>query len=428
MASLVLLLQLAGCSADTIEGKAKGGASGTSGATSGGRSGGDAEGGESAAGSPSDGGSATTGGIRGSGGSTPGGGNGQGGQTPSSGGKGGASGGTSGGASGGDASGGAGTDDSCATVADCGNPATTVCDPATQKCVPYQCTATLACATGLSCQGQAAAVTGGACYTACTPFSLMGCPSGRECRQLGLDGTEGICLGRGSAGADQPCDPLNVVATDCVAGHDCVTEGTSATCHRKCNFFAANPGCTTGSSCRPGGICATGAVDAAAIGGDCAAAAMAGTYCGLETGAARGVCLQDSQGLGCYKLCRVASADCGGGTKLCQDVFDSIPEMGACVDRGTCGDGGTGQANCDACVEAKGETCCSVESADCAMGTPCDTLGSCLVECAANDTACVDACVTATPTGVTPYVRYSRCFLGDTDQGFDGACGTICSP
>jgi hypothetical protein len=123
----------------------------------------------------------------------------------------------------------------------------------------------------------------------------------------------------------------------------------------------------------------------------------------------------------------VATEDCGGGAWECRGVFTSFPALGVCVDHGVCGDGGAGQyANCDACGEAESQGCCSAESAECVLGTPCDVFASCLAGCAVDDTACIDACVTATPDGVTPYVQYSRCILGDPDQGFLGACGSVC--
>jgi hypothetical protein len=270
-------------------------------------------------------------------------------------------------------------------------------------------------------------VTGGACYTTCTPFGLA-CSGARECRQIRFDASLGICVGRGAGSAGQPCDPLDVVATGCVAGQDCVTEGTSATCHRKCNFFATNPGCPAGSACTIGGVCSSAAVDGAIVGAACTATAMQGDDCGQESGAARGICVTDSRGLGCYRYCRVAGADCGGGAWECRGVFPTVPQIGVCVDHGVCGDGGADQyASCDACVDAESADCCSVEFAACDLGSPCEILSSCLSACAADDQPCIQACVMATPDGVTPYLDYSRCVVGDAAQGFVGACGGICA-
>lgn len=73
---------------------------------------------------------------------------------------------------------------------------------------------------------------------------------------------------------------------------------------------------------------------------------------------------------------------------------------------------------CQACMH---ESCCATLAA-CDVGTPCGRLATCVLRCAANDTACTDQCINTEPTGVLGLDAVSACY--DTNCRTNPACET----
>lgn len=102
-------------------------------------------------------------------------------------------------------------------------------------------------------------------------------------------------------------------------------------------------------------------------------------------------------------------------TLACGVIFDDRPE-------------------CQGCMES---LCCS-EMELCAPGTDCDALLICANACAANDEACIQACVDAHPVGLTDFFTVQDCYTDNCEQTLecsypicdsglvvpDQACGT----
>lgn len=318
----------------------------------------------------------------------------------------------------------AGGGSSCTTASQCLN--SQVCDPATQTCVAYQCNDTKACPSGQVCIAQTDGARGGACYEKCTPFTSS-CSGDRECYSLTYDNTDGICLDRGPAGA---CNANfeSLVATGCEAGQICAQGIYGGECLQQCDFFSTSPGCPTGTRCSVDGYCFAGAADSAAVGSACSASAKSQDFCGASNTHLGGLCLTPPGGsLTCMQFCRTDQKDCGGGSNYCSPISDTNPELGVCIDLGTCGSGGTG--TCDECIKAAVATdgCCSAVSANCSNTVACSALLSCIQACATDDNTCLDNCAGQNPNGIAPLNDLFSCIYGDDNQGFKGGCGTVCT-
>jgi hypothetical protein len=326
------------------------------------------------------------------------------------------------------ASGGSSTNTSgpCSGPTDCAS--STICSPDTATCAEAQCSTTLACAEGKVCLPQRANATVGACYTTCTAFTGNECDDDSECVSFSFDNEDALCLKRGSG---TNCDPDSVVSTGCTAGQVCITDpDTKAVgCHQQCDVYAEDPGCPSGTTCTVGGFChKPELVDSGAIGEPCSATAVENEYCGDEGGRVRGACFDPGNGLTCLLYCRTSGHnDCGGGTKVCIQIYDNSPELGVCVDQGDCGNGGSG--TCTACQDAALASggCCGGLWAQCDSGSSCGKLLNCLGACADNDDACSQACGSANRDGIPAVNTLTTCLFGDEDQEYLGACGS-CTP
>ncbi|HEY6463428.1 MAG TPA: hypothetical protein VIY73_24845, partial [Polyangiaceae bacterium] len=72
---------------------------------------------------------------------------------------------------------------------------------------------------------------------------------------------------------------------------------------------------------------------------------------------------------------------------------------------------GTQNLDCPACIngtlEGGGTNCCQAAAA---CGTDCETVLTCIAQCASGDTTCVGTCENNTPTGVGAYEDLGACF------------------
>ncbi len=314
------------------------------------------------------------------------------------------------------------TGDGCASAADC--PRGLLCDPDTRTCVEVECDENQACPAGEVCITQTSATNGGVCYEQCTPFAGE-CSGDRECYPLTYDNADGICLERGPAGA---CDAnfTSLVSTGCDAGQRCALGDYGGQCLQQCDFFASDPGCPSGTRCTVEGLCADLSVDGSAAGEACSATAKEADFCGATGGRVAGTCLEppDDSGLSCLPFCRTSGMDCGGGSHFCAITDENFPELGVCVDLGSCGTGGSG--DCEACItsSAASSGCCASLSSACSGNVQCSNLLNCIRSC--DDDPCLDACVRQNPDGITLLNDLFTCIYGDERQGFLGACGTVC--
>ena len=211
----------------------------------------------------------------------------------------------------------AGPGQSCASPADCTNPAADACDVGTQTCSDgAQCAVDTDCGADKRCLLQVEGGTAAACYDACSPLDDQ-CGAGFECVQLGFDPLAGYCSNEGAATADTACT-AGPVTTGCVEGYACVDEsgGGMPVCQETCSIFEVAPGCPADQTCLPGGVCVTeGVGDPAAIGAACTEAT--GTFCGDDGEKLAGAC--DEVGI-CATVCLLADPVCPG-VELCTDVF-----------------------------------------------------------------------------------------------------------
>jgi hypothetical protein len=205
----------------------------------------------------------------------------------------------------------------CTRPEDCGDAQRKACDPATKTCVLGQCDfnkpPTRPCPEGTSCDAQTGLVAWGACYPMCVPFAPPACAAGFDCVPLLADQTGGECYEHGATAAGAACTS-SPLSTSCVAGHRCVEDEAGKTvCLKTCDYFAADPGCGTGTVCILGSVCSSLGGDAAAIGATCAASAASGTFCGSDGKSYRGLCDDSQKPPVCRKACRTSVAtDCPG--------------------------------------------------------------------------------------------------------------------
>ena len=214
----------------------------------------------------------------------------------------------------------------CDEAADCANPTTMVCDPATAKCVAGQCSDNLNCPGGKTCVAQADKATVGACYPECV-FNGAPCAGGATCK-ASQTGTSGFCWGAGSTAEGQTCK-ATALNTGCAFGLICAKDQGFDLCRKQCSFWSTSPGCSGGQHCASNSVCFAESGDAAAIGGTCAGSSSAGAVCGSDGKAWRGACVSTGgSGLTCLKICRASvSADCPSG-KTCQ--VGTGEEVGVC--------------------------------------------------------------------------------------------------
>jgi hypothetical protein len=334
-----------------------------------------------------------------------------------------------GGSAGGDNAGGAGGTE-CSNASECAAGLTSrICDPDDRTCKPAECDfADVACPKKHDCFLQPARQDVGACYPTCAPNEgLSGaCAAVRECVPLVLDRSEGICLARGTGAAGEACLPSDVT-TGCAAGLVCVPDGGAMTCRNLCDYFSAEPECPTGERCVIDGFCSALSGADAALGAACGASSREGDYCGDDGRAWRGLCLNLSGTSICSQACRSAGEDCPSETAECYRAFPSAIEVGLCVERGGCADGGGEFVNCQACFDdaTTGGGCCYAETQNCTGSSACFSLLSCIDACASD--ACIDACVAEFPNAVIPLLRWVTCLDGSQEQEFLGACGVICA-
>ncbi|MFZ5894873.1 MAG: hypothetical protein ACOY0T_27680 [Myxococcota bacterium] len=429
---LVCAHVLAGCGSDELKGGAGGesSAQGGSTASSGGRINGDAgsdanEGGANATSGGRDvgsGGKAGLGGGVGIAGAI-----GDAGAMGASGGSGGSAGsGGKAGLGGATANGGVGGAIACRGAGDCPNPAQTVCSQASGTCVPGECNGASAteCGVGRECVLQSTNASVGACYESCLPYKMACTDPSKDCVPIFFDDSSGVCLKRGSTAIGSPCEG-GQLETGCVAGALCINEAGSPICRKQCEYFATAPACPVGNRCVMGDICTPGAFDPAQVGSLCGASTPAGTDCGDDGVALRGVCGNRGAGTSCFQVCRIGTQECGASA-TCTAVFSSIPELGVCFDEGACSSGGATTASCDACVDAAvaPDGCCDVQLARCDSDAQCSSLLDCINAC--TDAACDSACQTQYPNGVTPLNALLGCVYGTPSGSFLGACGSIC--
>jgi hypothetical protein len=259
----------------------------------------------------------------------------------------------------------------------------------------------------------------------CPPFGSACANADEVCVPVELDNLSGACLPHGSAGDGTPCAP-SLGSTGCQAGYACVTEAGADLCRKECDLFDGRVTCVLGQRCSVDGVCSSIAGDAASLGAACSPGADEGTWCGAETDRWRGVCTASDAGLVCSEVCGLGAAGCGSPSRECVAAFDDGFEVGVCVERGACGDGGTEYASCDRCLVAEAGACCASKSTACAGGTACGVLTDCLKSCGESDGSCRDQCMVAWPDGVSPLLDLTTCLQGSITQGFVGACGAIC--
>ncbi|MBI5535872.1 MAG: hypothetical protein HY898_24345 [Deltaproteobacteria bacterium] len=251
-------------------------------------------------------GGATEGGVGGTAGKAGGGtggtaGGGLGGQAGTAGG---GQGGTAGGGTGGTAGGGGG---SCVKAEDCGDTKVNVCDPATATCTKGQCDSTTECPTGKTCLAQVSQASVGACYTECTAVPTeTGCASGESCVSTEIAAPGGACKKTGAGAADGPCDAASPNSSRCVAGYNCIQEGSTEVCRKLCDFWGTSD-CGATLKCDGLWMTCVGNGEATAIGGTCTG--DDGIGCAPTGGKYAGICNNGT----CVQWCHVSPDDCPSG-------------------------------------------------------------------------------------------------------------------
>jgi hypothetical protein len=164
----------------------------------------------------------------------------------------------------------------------------------------------------------------------------------------------------------------------------------------------------------------------------------ASTFCAAWEKSTRTTCSKTLDKSDCIELASGADAEALAAAKAC--LKKKCADVAACIDEALGTDsaasligGGTtepepkpepapacslklktGQATCDSCMGSK---CCAQDNA-CAGSSSCVALLNCVVKCPNNDSACVDACASSYPSGVTPLTNWISCM--------DKSCGTSC--
>jgi cysteine-rich repeat protein len=274
----------------------------------------------------------------------------------------------------------------CTSNEECANELQQICDPASGKCAPPQCSLTFDppfCEDDQTCLSQnvdpGEDVTGsavGACYDNCDP-EAQDCGDGFYCRPLGPTQSFGVCLKSGTRAVGEDCVPRDI-STECVPGAVCW--GEPGKCAKVCNYLSVNTGCDAGTHCSVSNLCKPeSAGDPAAVGEACMMGARIPGECGPEPGAFAGLCLSffpEDPVSTCERACRTEDPDCPG-TETCLGVF-SNPVVGICRLPAVCGDGNVdviGGEICDDMNTASGDGCASdCKSAEfgplCALATP----------------------------------------------------------
>jgi hypothetical protein len=163
-----------------------------------------------------------------------------------------------------------------------------------------------------------------------------------------------------------------------------------------------------------------------AIGQACGEASREADACSLEGGAWRGSCAPSATGLRCQQTCRPDARDCGSSQFQCYYGLSDRLDLGICVDRTGCADGGMAFSTCASCLEAATGAggCCEGHAKACQVGTSCSALRACVTEC--DTETCVERCLGEFPNGAPDFARWFTCLVGDERQGFAGACGQWC--
>ncbi len=217
----------------------------------------------------------------------------------------------------------------CQRASDCGDPTVAACDPS-GRCVVRQCSFDdqNPCPDGAICLAQTIEASAGACFQLCSP-KANDCPTGLECLPLDAGSTQGRCVGTGATSEGGDCDetPAN---TGCAPGLRCVNDGdggldTTAgnpVCRQRCDFFGTG-GCPTGSRCAYGDYCTPLEYDQAEVDAPCGVDTEAGTPCGPDASAYRGLCVpapELSNQILCRRACTTEGADLCPESQYCGDV------------------------------------------------------------------------------------------------------------
>lgn len=317
--------------------------------------------------------------------------------------------------------------DTCRNADECSLINPLVCDPRRLACGPAECTGAVGeCPDGQDCFAQGSRLARGACYTTCSPGSSS-CSAGLDCVSTSPDGAAGVCMWQDEAAEGDPCASSDV-STGCGPDLRCTPDTEGAVCRHACDFFSSAPSCPDGQRCSMSGTCVARPGTDVPIGASCGLLAEMGALCGDDGSAWRGACTDVGGSRICAMLCRTTASDCGATSAQCYLEFPDALEIGVCVDRLECGDGGVGYADCVTCLDTATAAggCCASEAEACFAGTPCAAFTACIDSCDSVDDACAGHCIDDFPNGVVPALRWRACVDGDPDQRFPGACGIIC--